>query len=56
MSKPEVDATAPIYTTKVVFLGDLAVGKTSIINYFMYGKANPDHHPTIGVDMLSKTM
>ncbi|CAG9316761.1 unnamed protein product [Blepharisma stoltei] len=41
---------------KIVFLGDLGVGKTSIINQFMYGTFDPNHQPTIGIDFLSKTM
>lgn len=41
---------------KIVFLGDLSVGKTSIINQFMYGTFDPAHQPTIGIDFLSKTM
>ena len=41
---------------KIVFLGDLGVGKTSIINQFMYGTFDHTHQPTIGIDFLSKTM
>ena len=41
---------------KIVFLGDLGVGKTSIINQFMYGTFDPIHQPTIGIDFLSKPM
>lgn len=41
---------------KVVFLGDIEVGKTAIINHFIHGKFNQTHAPTIGIDFLSKTM
>jgi Ras-related protein Rab-6A len=41
---------------KIVFLGDMSVGKTSIINQFMYGTFDSTHQPTIGIDFLSKTM
>ncbi|CAG9335420.1 unnamed protein product [Blepharisma stoltei] len=41
---------------KIVFLGDMGVGKTSIINQFMHGTFNNSHQPTIGIDCLSKTM
>lgn len=41
---------------KVVFLGDMSVGKSSIINRFMYGTFDTVHQPTIGIDFLSKTL
>ena len=41
---------------KIVFLGDIDVGKTSIINNFIHGKFDHVHQPTIGIDFLSKTM
>lgn len=48
--------SAQVKKYKIVFLGDLSVGKTSIINQFMYGTFDPVHQPTIGIDFLSKTM
>jgi Ras-related protein Rab-6A len=41
---------------KVVFLGDIEVGKTAIINNFIHGRFDHTHSPTIGIDFLSKTM
>ncbi|XP_072973457.1 ras-related protein RABH1e-like [Typha angustifolia] len=41
---------------KLVFLGDQAVGKSSIITRYMYDKFDPIYQPTIGLDYLSKTM
>jgi small GTP-binding protein len=41
---------------KVAFLGDPAVGKTSIISQFIHGKFSTSHNPTIGIDYLSKIM
>ncbi|XP_078164389.1 ras-related protein RABH1e-like [Carex rostrata] len=41
---------------KLVFLGDQAVGKSSIITRFMYDKFDSSYQPTIGIDFLSKTM
>ncbi|KAF9626410.1 hypothetical protein IFM89_033229 [Coptis chinensis] len=41
---------------KVVFVGDKLVGKTSIINRFMYDKFEITYQATIGVDLLSKMM
>jgi len=41
---------------KLVFLGDEAVGKTSIITRFMYDHFDHQYQATIGIDFLSKTM
>merc|ERR1719362_134270 len=39
---------------KIAFLGDSGVGKTSLINQFIYGTFSLNHNPTIGIDYLSK--
>ncbi len=41
---------------KLVFLGDQAVGKTSLITRFMYDSFETTYHATIGIDFLSKTL
>merc|ERR1719145_386430 len=41
---------------KLVFLGEQAVGKTSIITRFMYDTFEYNYQATIGIDFLSKTM
>ncbi|CAD7928252.1 unnamed protein product [Amoebophrya sp. A120] len=41
---------------KLVFLGEQAVGKTSIITRFMYDTFDYNYQATIGIDFLSKTM
>lgn len=41
---------------KLVFLGDIFVGKSSIISRFMYDTFEGDYQATIGIDFLSKTM
>jgi Ras-related protein Rab-6A len=41
---------------KLVFLGDEAVGKTSIITRFMYDSFDTTYKVTIGIDFVSKTM
>lgn len=41
---------------KLVFLGDQAVGKTSIITRFMYDTFDSNYQATIGIDFLSKTL
>ena len=39
---------------KIVFLGDQSVGKTSIINRFIYDTFEDVYQATIGIDFLSK--
>lgn len=41
---------------KVVFVGNSAVGKTTIISRFVYGSANSEHQPTVGIDFFTKTV
>lgn len=41
---------------KLVFLGDVYVGKTSIITRFMYETFDNNYQATIGIDFLSKTL
>ena len=41
---------------KIVFLGNSAVGKTAIINQYMYESTSADHQPTIGIDFFAKTL
>lgn len=41
---------------KLVFLGEQAVGKTSVITRFMYDTFDSNYQATIGIDFLSKTM
>ncbi|KCV67872.1 rab family, other [Fonticula alba] len=41
---------------KLVFLGDLGVGKTSLITRFMYDFFTHNYQATIGIDFMSKTL
>merc|ERR1740129_524814 len=41
---------------KVIFLGDQAVGKTSIITRFLYGAFDNVYQATIGIDFVSKIL
>jgi len=41
---------------KLVFLGDQSVGKTSIINRFIFDTFDGKNHPTVGIDFISKTL
>ena len=46
----------PMPKYKLVFLGDIYVGKTSIINQFMHDSFDTNYQATIGIDFLSKTL
>ena len=39
---------------KLLILGDIAVGKTSLINQYIHKKFKEDYHPTLGVNMVTK--
>merc|ERR1711972_1162389 len=46
----------PLNKYKLVFLGEQAAGKTSVITRFMYDTFDNNYQATIGIDFLSKTM
>lgn len=41
---------------KVVVLGNINVGKTSIVTHYMMGNFYPSYKPTVGIDFMSKTL
>jgi Ras-related protein Rab-6A len=41
---------------KVILLGNSAVGKTSIVNRFIYGAVSPQHQPTVGIDFFTRSV
>jgi small GTP-binding protein len=41
---------------KLVFVGDQAVGKSSIITRFIKDQFDPAHNPTVGIDFVSKNL
>ena len=43
-------------TYKVVLLGDTGVGKSSIVQRYVYGSFKHDSQPTIGASFMSKTL
>lgn len=47
-------ASAPIQTLKVIILGDVACGKSSIIARFMYDAYDRHYRATLGIDFLTK--
>jgi Ras-related protein Rab-6A len=56
MSGGGAATTTTTHKYKLVFLGEQAVGKTSIITRFMYDTFDTTYQATIGIDFLSKTM
>ena len=50
------DVSYQINRQKIILTGDIAVGKTSIINALLNSKFNDEYEPSIGVDFFSKTM
>ena len=49
-------ADKPSYTFKVILLGDVSVGKTSILNRFMEKKYEEDYQCTINISSQKKTL
>ena len=41
---------------KVVLIGDSSVGKTAIINQYMYESIDENHQATVGIDFFAKTI
>eukprot|EP00918_Siedleckia_nematoides_P008216 GHVU01017802.1.p1 GENE.GHVU01017802.1~~GHVU01017802.1.p1 ORF type:complete len:226 (+),score=40.03 GHVU01017802.1:46-678(+) len=56
MTEPKVGTSTGLNKYKLVFLGEQAVGKTSIITRFMYDTFDNNYQATIGIDFLSKTL
>jgi len=56
MTDGSTGAATTMNKYKLVFLGDQATGKTSIITRFMYDTFDSQYQATIGIDFLSKTM
>ena len=44
------------FSFKILFLGGIGVGKTSIINRYVKNRFNNDQTPTIGIDYRTKTV
>ena len=51
-----IDTSYQINKQKLILIGDVAVGKTSIINSFLGQKFSDEYEPSIGVDFFSKTI
>ena len=54
MNDSGMDVSYQINRQKIIFIGDIAVGKTSIINVLMGHKFNSEYEASIGVDFFSK--
>lgn len=56
MNDSSVDVSYMVNRQKIIFIGDVSVGKTSIINVLMGQKFNNEYEASIGVDFFSKTI
>ena len=56
MNEFSMDVSYQINRQKIIFTGDINVGKTSIINVLMGQKFNNEYEASIGVDFFSKTI
>ncbi len=56
MNDSGMDVSYQINRQKIIFTGDINVGKTSIINVLMGQKFNNEYEASIGVDFFSKTI
>ena len=52
----ELGASASINNYKIVVIGDIGVGKTSILSRFRYGLFEPEYMPTLGIDFFTKNL
>ena len=52
----ELGASASINNYKIVIIGDINVGKTSILSRFRYGSFEPAYMPTLGIDFFTKNL
>ncbi len=55
-AKPAAKPIQYTYNFKVVFLGDIAVGKTSIIRRYTQGLFTPEYYPTFDATVHMKTV
>ena len=56
MTEENIDSSYQMSRQKIILIGNVAVGKTSIINSLLGQKFNDEYEPSIGVDFFSKTM
>lgn len=52
----ELGAAADIDNYKIVVIGDINVGKTSILSRFRYGTVDSNYIPTVGIDFFTKNI
>ncbi len=56
MTDSNNDISYQISRQKIIFTGDVAVGKTSIVNTLLNSKFSEEYEASIGVDFFSKTL
>ena len=53
MTEENIDTSYQMSRQKIILIGNVAVGKTSIINSLLGQKFNDEYEPSIGVDFFS---
>ena len=56
MNDSSTEISYQVTRQKIILIGDVAVGKTCIINTLLGQKFNEEYEPSIGVDFFSKTL
>ena len=52
----ELSSAVTVDNYKIVVIGDINVGKTSILSRFRYGSFEPNYIPTVGIDFFTKNI
>ena len=52
MTEENIDSSYQMSRQKIILIGNVAVGKTSIINSLLGQKFNDEYEPSIGVDFF----
>jgi len=51
-----MDSVTTAHKHKIVFLGNISVGKTSILNRYVHDSFLEEYQPTVGIDFVTKTV
>ena len=51
-----MESVTTTYKHKIVFMGNISVGKTSLINRYVHGGFIEEYQPTVGIDFVTKSI